>query len=82
MLAPWVCVSAFADLSQTDTSSLSLLPRLAPPANGGDSGSNPGEAQLVLRFLQAAAAAGVAQEQLGVISPYRAQVCLQCLCWN
>ncbi len=29
----------------------------------------------MLHFLQAAAAAGVAQEQLGVISPYRSQVC-------
>ena len=64
--------------------SLPNLPFLTPPANGSDSGSNAGEAQLVLRFLQAAAAAGVAQEQLGVISPYRAQVrlaCCVCACW-
>ncbi len=40
----------------------------------GETLSNGGEAALVLSVLHAAAAAGVAQERLGVISPYRAQV--------
>ncbi|KAL4448106.1 hypothetical protein ABPG75_005325 [Micractinium tetrahymenae] len=42
----------------------------------GDAVSNGGEAALVLRMLQAAVAAGVAQEDLAVISPYRLQVAL------
>jgi DNA replication ATP-dependent helicase Dna2 len=38
--------------------------------------SNRGEAQLVVRLLQAATAAGLPGDQIGVISPYRAQVAL------
>jgi hypothetical protein len=35
---------------------------------------------MVVQLLQAAVAAGVPQEQIGVISPYRSQVCGQDAC--
>lgn len=56
----------------------------AREALAGDTLSNAGEAGLVVEVLQAAAAAGIAQERVGVISPYRAQVeaCwLWCAAW-
>ncbi|GAB4823940.1 hypothetical protein N2152v2_010986 [Parachlorella kessleri] len=42
----------------------------------GDTLSNSGEAALTLAILRAACSLGIAQERLGVISPYRAQVAL------
>ena len=47
-----------------------------PAAVAGDALSNRGEAHLVVRLLQGATAAGVPGDQIGVISPYRAQVAL------